>query len=60
MASALVTSAAEMMFGIFKYESLLGGGPMQTASSAKRTISICSGIYGHGFYSHFFAGTNNT
>src|SRR6201985_2479243 len=28
------------MLGIFKYESRLGGGPIQTASSAKRTCRL--------------------
>src|SRR5262249_38875785 len=37
IASELVISAAAIILGIFKYESLLGGGPMQTASSANRT-----------------------
>ena len=37
MASALVISAAAIIFGILKYDSLEDGGPIQTASSAKRT-----------------------
>src|SRR5690554_4381605 len=37
IASALVISAAAMMRGIFRYESLLGAGPIQTASSANLT-----------------------
>ena len=40
MASELVISAAAIMLGIFRYESLLGGGPIQTASSAKRTCRL--------------------
>src|SRR5262245_61747738 len=39
MASAPVISAALMMAGMFRYESMLRGGPMQTAWSAKRTWS---------------------
>src|SRR5216110_3568273 len=39
IASAPVISAAAMMRGIFRYESRLGGGPMHTSSSAKRTWS---------------------
>src|SRR6266542_4631938 len=37
MASAPVISAALMMAGMFRYDSMLRGGPMHTASSAKRT-----------------------
>src|SRR5690554_6105853 len=37
IASALVISAAAMIRGIFKYDSLLGAGPMHTASSANLT-----------------------
>ena len=37
MASALVISAAAKIFGIDKYDFELIGGPIQTASSAKRT-----------------------
>src|SRR6476469_3885849 len=39
MASAPVISAAAMMLGIRRYELRLGGGPIQTSSSAKRTWS---------------------
>src|SRR6476661_7044150 len=39
MASAPVISAAAMMLGIRRYELRLGGGPMQTSSSANRTWS---------------------
>ena len=37
MASALVISAAAIIFEIFKYDSELGAGPIQTASSANTT-----------------------
>jgi hypothetical protein len=40
MASAPVISAAEMTAEMFRYESRLGGGPMQTSSSAKRTCRL--------------------
>ena len=40
IASALVISAAAIILGIFKYESLLAGGPIHTASSAKRTCKL--------------------
>src|SRR5690606_13050788 len=40
MASALVNSAADMILGMLRYDSLLGGGPIQTASSAKRTCRL--------------------
>src|ERR687894_1066790 len=39
MASAPVISAAAMMLGIRRYEFRLGGGPIQTSSSANRTWS---------------------
>src|SRR3546814_2319081 len=37
LASVPEISAAEMMFGMFRYESVALGGPMHTASSASRT-----------------------
>ena len=40
MASAPVTSAAEIKAGMLRYESRLGGGPIHTASSAKRTCKL--------------------
>src|SRR5690554_6678961 len=40
MASELVISAAAMIFGIFRYDSELGAGPIQTASSANRTCRL--------------------
>jgi len=40
MASAPVISAALMMAGMFRYDSMLRGGPMHTASSAKRTCRL--------------------
>src|SRR5260370_34464922 len=39
MASAPLTSAADSIAGIFRYDSLLGGGPMQIDWAAKRTCS---------------------
>src|SRR5690606_23358642 len=40
LASAFVISAAAIICGIFKYESLLGGGPIHTASSANLTCRL--------------------
>src|SRR3954447_22962223 len=37
MASAWTISAAAMMLGMLRYDSLAGGGPMHTVSSARRT-----------------------
>ena len=45
MASALVISAAAIILEIFRYDSLLGAGPIQTASSAKRTCRLSSSAF---------------
>ena len=37
IASAFVISAAAIIFWIFRYDSVLGAGPIHTASSANRT-----------------------
>ena len=39
IASAFVISPAEIILGIFKYDFLLSGGPIQIASSANFTCS---------------------
>src|SRR6056297_1822365 len=45
MASEFVISAAAMIFGILRYDSELGGGPIQTASSAKRTCKLSASAF---------------